>query len=172
MDIKSVGTFLVILVKLGPPPPTPNNVKLWAKWVEMSPFGVITLSGGSGGWMDKSKADQRILVKSRVLWKITWKSLFHRVPSSLDIHYSSVARKNDLTNPDERCVVKRFSNPDTSRPPGWRGAVTEIRVKPLERTQTPKTDPSGRGSEFILPLEEIYYTHDRQPIDARTNWEI
>ena len=27
----------------------PNNFEFWAKWVEMSPFGVTTLSWGEGG---------------------------------------------------------------------------------------------------------------------------
>ena len=30
-------------------PPIPNNVEFGAKWVQMSPFGVTTLWGESGG---------------------------------------------------------------------------------------------------------------------------
>ena len=32
-----------------PSPPTPNKIKFWANWVEMSAFLATTFLGGSGG---------------------------------------------------------------------------------------------------------------------------
>ena len=53
MEVKSVGTFPVILVKLvtprAPPRPIPNEVEFSAKSVEMSAFLASTLLGRVGG---------------------------------------------------------------------------------------------------------------------------
>ena len=35
-----------------PSPPTPNKIKFWANWVEMSAFLATTLLGGVGEWGD------------------------------------------------------------------------------------------------------------------------
>ena len=50
-----------------PSPPTPNKIKFWANWVEMSAFLATTLLGGGGGWgsrgtTDEPKANQNIVM--------------------------------------------------------------------------------------------------------------
>ena len=61
MEVKSVGTFSVILVKLATPPlpSQPKQSWIWAPWVKMSPFvdltiagrwGELGLGGGGGVW--------------------------------------------------------------------------------------------------------------------------
>ena len=52
VKVKSVGTFQSKTGDLLSP--TPQKVEVLAKWVEMSPFGVTTLSGGSGGDEEKN----------------------------------------------------------------------------------------------------------------------
>ena len=51
MEVKSVGTFPLILLKLAtpPPPPTPNKVEFGAKWVKLSAFFCQNIARGSGG---------------------------------------------------------------------------------------------------------------------------
>ena len=52
MEVKSVGTFPVILLKLATPSlPPPNKVEFGAKWVKLSAFLARTLPGevGLGG---------------------------------------------------------------------------------------------------------------------------
>ena len=49
-EVKSVGTFPVILLKLATPPlPPPNKVEFGAKWVKMSAFFGHNIAVGSGG---------------------------------------------------------------------------------------------------------------------------
>ena len=60
MEVKSVGTFPVILLKLATPPlPPPNKVEFGAKWVRMSAFLATTLLGGVGERRDEPKAEQK-----------------------------------------------------------------------------------------------------------------
>ena len=91
MEVKSVGTFPVILVKLvTPPPPPPSHPTLnflqneW-KWVLFWPQHYRT---GESTWGDdvlmfkflkELKADHKIAVRSRVLryYVITWKGFSH-----------------------------------------------------------------------------------------------
>ena len=67
MEVKSVGTFPVILLKLATPP-LPPQTKLdleqngW-KWVL---FWATTLLGEVGGRRDEPKAEQKIVLRSRV----------------------------------------------------------------------------------------------------------
>ena len=51
MEVKSVGTFSVILVKLATPPlpSQPKQSWIWAPGVKMSPFVGLTIAGGGGG---------------------------------------------------------------------------------------------------------------------------
>ena len=69
MEVKSVGTFPVILVKLATPPlpspPTPNKVEFRAPWVKMSAFLATTLLMRVGGRWDEPKVDQKIVIRSR-----------------------------------------------------------------------------------------------------------
>ena len=62
MEFKSVGTF-----SSDPSPPTPNKVEFGAKWVKMSAFLATTLLGEVGGRRDEPKAEQKIVLRSRVL---------------------------------------------------------------------------------------------------------
>ena len=80
MEVKSVGAFPVILVKLETPfPTTLNKVEFWAKWVEKSAFLAKTLPGGWGGRRrDEPKADQKIVIRSRALCNNYLEWLFHK----------------------------------------------------------------------------------------------
>ena len=81
MEVKSVGTFPVILVKL-----VPSKVEFSAKSVEMSAFLASALLGRVFGddvlmsfkFLKELKADHKIAVRSRVLryYVITWKGFF------------------------------------------------------------------------------------------------
>ena len=55
-----------------------NKVEFLAPWVEMSPFLTKHCwGGGVGGWRDEPKANQKIVIRSRVLRNnITWKGFF------------------------------------------------------------------------------------------------
>ena len=87
MEVKSVGTFPVILLKLATPP-LPPQTKLnleqngW-KWVL---FLATTLLGEVGGRRDEPKAEQKIVLRSRVLRNYCLEGLFHTVPSSFVLH--------------------------------------------------------------------------------------
>ena len=82
MDVKSVGTFPVILLKLATPP-LPPQTKLnleqngW-KWVL---FLATTLLGEVGGRRNELKAEQKIVHRSRVLCNNCLEGRFHTVPS-------------------------------------------------------------------------------------------
>ena len=61
-----------------PFPTTPNKVEFWTKWVEKSAFLAKTLPGGwGGGRRDETKADQKIVIKSRVQCNNYLEWLFH-----------------------------------------------------------------------------------------------
>ena len=83
MEVKYVGTFLVILVKLVTSPlPPPKIVEFWAQWDETSLFDVTTLSGrGGGSWGMKrwtqSRSKNNIAVRSRVLCNNCLEGFFH-----------------------------------------------------------------------------------------------
>ena len=62
MEFKSVGTF-----SSDPSPPSPNKVEFGAKWVKMSAFFGHNIARGSGGRRDEPKAEQKIVLRSRVL---------------------------------------------------------------------------------------------------------
>ena len=77
MEVKNVGTFPVILLKLASPP-LPPKTKLnlerngW-KWVL---FLATTLLGEVGGRQDEPKAEQKIVLRSRVLRNNCLEGLF------------------------------------------------------------------------------------------------
>ena len=69
-----------------PSPPTPNKVGFGAKWVKMSAFLATTLLGEVGRRRDEPKAEQKIVLRSRVLRNNCFDGLFHTVPSSIVLH--------------------------------------------------------------------------------------
>ena len=69
-----------------PSPPTPNKVEFGAKWVKMSAFLATTLLGEVGGRRDEPKAEQKIVLRSRVLRNYCLEALFHTVQSSFVLH--------------------------------------------------------------------------------------
>ena len=69
-----------------PSPPTPNKVEFGAKWVRMSAFLATTLLGEVGERRDEPKAEQKIVLRSRVLRNNCLEGLFHTVPSSFVLH--------------------------------------------------------------------------------------
>ena len=81
MEVKRVGTFSVILLNL-PTPPLHTKLNLeqngW-KWVL---FWAITLLGEVFGRRKEPKAEQNIVVRSRVLRNNCLEGLFHTVSSS------------------------------------------------------------------------------------------
>ena len=89
MEVKSVRTFPVILVKLVTPP-LPPQTKLILSTMGGNEcfFGPQHCrGGGSGERWDESKVDQKIVIRSRVTI-ILCNRLFHTVPSSLVSHCS------------------------------------------------------------------------------------
>ena len=70
MEVKSVRTFPLILVKLATPPLPSHPKQSWilSKWVEII-AGVEGGGGGVGGLQHEPKADQKIVFSSRVLRK-------------------------------------------------------------------------------------------------------
>ena len=91
MEVKSVGTFPVIFLKLATPPlPLQTKLNLEQKWVKLSAFLATTLLGevgrGGGGQRDEPKAAQKIVLRSRVLRNYCLEGLFHTVPSSFVLH--------------------------------------------------------------------------------------
>ena len=87
MEVKIVGTFPVILLKLATPPLPPQTKLNFAqngwKWVL---FLVTTLLGGVGRRRDEPKAEQKIVVRSRVLRNNYLEGFFHTVPISFVLH--------------------------------------------------------------------------------------
>ena len=68
-----------------PSPPTPNKIKFWANWVEMSAFLATTLLGGVGEWGDDGwtqSQSKHCHVRNKVLRKNYLEGLFRTVPSS------------------------------------------------------------------------------------------
>ena len=90
MEVKSVGIFPVILLKLATPP-LPPQTKLnldqngW-KWVL---FLATTLLGEVGGRRDEPKAEQKIVLRDRFLRNNCLEGLFHTVPSYFVLHCSN-----------------------------------------------------------------------------------
>ena len=78
MEVKSVGTFPVIWLKLATPP-LPPQTKLdleqngW-KWVL---FWATTLLGEVGGRRDEPKAEQKIVLRVGSHITIAWKGFSH-----------------------------------------------------------------------------------------------
>ena len=72
-------------------PPTPNKVEFGAKWGTLSAFLATTLleevgGGGGGGRWDEPKAEQKIVLRSRILRNYCLEGLFQTVPSSFVLH--------------------------------------------------------------------------------------
>ena len=65
-----------------PFPPTPKKVEFGAKWMKTSAFLATTLLGEVGVRRDEPKAEQKIVLRSRVLRNNCLEGLFHTVPSS------------------------------------------------------------------------------------------
>ena len=59
-----------------PSPPTPNKVEFGAKFVKMRVFFTTTLLGEVGGRRDEPKAEQKIVIRSRVLRNNCLEGLF------------------------------------------------------------------------------------------------
>ena len=74
-----------------PSPPTPNKVGFGANWVKMSAFFWPQHCKGKwrGGRRDEPKAEQKIVLRSRVLRNYFLVGLFHTVPSSFVLHCST-----------------------------------------------------------------------------------
>ena len=67
-------------------PPTPNKVEFGAKWGKLSAFLATTLLGEVGGRWNEPKAEQKIVLRSRILRNYCLEGLFHTVPSSFVLH--------------------------------------------------------------------------------------
>lgn len=81
-EVKSVGTFPMILVKLATSPlPTQTILNF-----EQSPLGVTALSWGEGG--GEKRGFPKIVIRSKVLCNNYLQGFLHRVPSSFGLHCS------------------------------------------------------------------------------------
>ena len=100
MEVKSVRTFLVILIKVATPPLPLQTKFIWSKIGSNECFfwpqhcwcvcGVCLLEGGGGGgglkrW-DEPKADKKNAVRSGVLCNNYLERRFFLVPSSFVLH--------------------------------------------------------------------------------------
>ena len=86
---------------LGPlrSPPTPSKVEFCAKRVEMSAFFTTTLLGGVGGRRDEPKAEQKMVIRSRLLRNNYLEGLkFHTAPSSFVLHCSFPHLRSIITS--------------------------------------------------------------------------
>lgn len=124
--------------------------------------------------MDKSKADQRILVTSRVLWRITWKSLSTVSPVLWKSLVALLQEKRLGKSSWAMCSETVFEprHFQAAREMG-RGnfcikGTWDFRLK-LE--SNPENRPFWAWLRIYFTTRRDY-TQDRQPIDARTNWEI
>ena len=112
MEVKRVGTFPVILLKLATPP-LPPQTKLdleqngW-KWVL---FLATTLLGEVGGWRDEPKAEQKIVLRSRVYGTINWKGFF----TQSQVLLSSIVAQSQIKWTNE---IRQMLTIDTNHPGG------------------------------------------------------
>ena len=85
-----LGSFQGTLLKNVPvrSPPTTNKVEFCTKWVEMSAFFTTTLLRGVGGRRDEPKAEQKMIIRSRLLRNNYLEGLFHTALSSSVLHCS------------------------------------------------------------------------------------
>ena len=71
MEVKSVGTFSVILVKVATSPVPPQTKLSFFKWVEITAFFgaqyCLGGGGGGGGGGVGPKAAKKIVIRGRVL---------------------------------------------------------------------------------------------------------
>ena len=79
-----------------PSPPTPNKIKFWANWVEMSAFLATTLLGGGGGGVGGRRMNPKPIKtlsckeQTKSYAKITWKGVFTQSQVLLfPVHYCS-----------------------------------------------------------------------------------
>ena len=92
MEVKSVGTFPVILLKLATPP-LPPQTKLnleqngW-NWVLFFGHNIARGRGG-GGTTRWTQSRTKNVLRSRILRNYCLQGLFHTVPSSFVLHCSS-----------------------------------------------------------------------------------
>ena len=77
MEVKSVGTFSVIWLKLATPPlPPQTQLDLEQNGRKWGLFLATTLLGEVGGWRDEPKAEQKIVLRSRVVHNNCLEGLF------------------------------------------------------------------------------------------------
>ena len=89
MEVKSVGTFPVILLKLVTLPlPPQTKLNLEQNGWKCVLFLATTLLGEVGGRRDKTQSRTKIVLRSRVLRNNCLEGLFHTVWSSFDLHWS------------------------------------------------------------------------------------
>ena len=77
MEVKSVATFSMILVKIATSSLPPQTKLDFEKMGGMTAFFGHNIAGGSGGRWDEPKEDQKIVIKSRVLGNNHLEGLFH-----------------------------------------------------------------------------------------------
>ena len=87
MEVKSVGTFPVILLKLATPPLPPQQSWIWSKMDENECFfghNIARGSGGTTGWTQSRT--KKLSLGAGFYVTIAWKGFFHTVPSSFVLH--------------------------------------------------------------------------------------
>ena len=77
MEVKSVGTFTVILLKLATPPlPPQTKLNLEQNGFKLSAFFGHNIARGSGGWRDEPKANKKLSLGEESYGTIAWKGFF------------------------------------------------------------------------------------------------
>ena len=84
MEVKSVATFSVVLVKLATSPLPPQTKLNFEQMGGMTAFSGHNIAGGVEGRRDEPKEDKKNChYRSRVLRNNHLEGLFHKVPNSL-----------------------------------------------------------------------------------------
>ena len=168
MEVKSVGTFPLILLKLATPspPPTPNKVEFGAKWVNLSAFFCQNIArgsgggGGGGGGKDDGmnpKPNKTIVLRSRILRNYCLEGLLHTVPSSFVLHWRFSAT-----------IVFHFYCDSAKGAKKWTTLLKKLTVFwPFGRSWTLETFPfSG-----IWPQRSRHCSHTPEGIHLSLVWE-
>ena len=173
MEVKSVGTFPLILLKLAlatppPLPPLPPQTKLnleqngWNQEVKLSAFFCQNIARGSGGGGGKDdgmnpKPNKTIVLGSRILRNYCLEGLLHTVPSSLVLHWRFSAT-----------IVFHFYCDSAKGAKKWTTLLKKLTVFwPFGRSWTLETFPfSG-----IWPQRSRHCSHTPEGIHLSLVWE-
>ena len=166
MEVKSVGTFPLILLKLATPP-LPPQTKLnleqngwnWVLFLAKTLLGEAGGGGGGGGEDDgmNPKPNIKIVLRSRILRNYCLEGLLHTVPSSFVLHWRFSAT-----------IVFHFYCDSAKGAKKWTTLLKTLTVFwPFGRSWTLETSPfSG-----IWPQRSRHCSHTPEGIHLSLVWE-